>query len=241
MSDARLRTLERRWHEAGTVEAEAAYRVAQLHAGRLPAELPGLELAAFLEHPAAFLAVHGTLPQRLRRIAALERIVRDYQDTEWRIARAAERQIHRTRGWPGQHPPWQLFTELRAFGQQACVRAGIVAIRRTLPPGIPAPPVLVALEAWADCPCRDHARAVSRSRKQASKVPVNTLDACRRLGRAVAEPPRWRIFSRAVLDSCHSVSPRGLSRGIRKALLPWAIGEHVLLRRADEPGVEAVT
>jgi hypothetical protein len=63
--------LERAWHAASTVEAEADYLQARVRAGLLLQTR--LELAAYLEHPAARLAVHGvTLPcvDSLERLAA---------------------------------------------------------------------------------------------------------------------------------------------------------------------------
>lgn len=51
MSDERLRELERRWKETGSVEDEAAYLVERVRVGNLEREM--LELAALCNHPAA--------------------------------------------------------------------------------------------------------------------------------------------------------------------------------------------
>jgi hypothetical protein len=51
MSDARLRELERRWRETGSVQDEAAYLIERKRGGTLSAET--LDLAAFLGHAAA--------------------------------------------------------------------------------------------------------------------------------------------------------------------------------------------
>jgi hypothetical protein len=51
MSDQRLRELERRWRETGSVEDEAAYLLERVRTGSLDREM--LELAAYCGHPAS--------------------------------------------------------------------------------------------------------------------------------------------------------------------------------------------
>lgn len=55
MSDERVRELERRWKETGTVEDESAYLLERLRIGDLPQEM--LNLAAYCGHPAALNAI----------------------------------------------------------------------------------------------------------------------------------------------------------------------------------------
>jgi hypothetical protein len=76
MSDARLRELERRWQESGSVEDEAALLAARTRAGQL--EPCALRLQAYLGHPAARRALgedpEPTLARPGRRLnKALER------------------------------------------------------------------------------------------------------------------------------------------------------------------------
>jgi hypothetical protein len=58
MSDQRLRDLERRWRETGTVEDEAAYLLERVRAGDLSRER--LEIAAYLGHEGAAMALAPT-------------------------------------------------------------------------------------------------------------------------------------------------------------------------------------
>ena len=51
MTDTRLRELERRWKESGSVEDEAAWLMERFRSGELPLSM--LEQAAYCEHPAA--------------------------------------------------------------------------------------------------------------------------------------------------------------------------------------------
>ncbi|MGE0708671.1 MAG: hypothetical protein AB7N76_12365 [Planctomycetota bacterium] len=61
MTDASLRELERRWIEGGDPEAEARYLSAALRAGEQ--ERPRLELASYLGHEPATLALGGGAPR----------------------------------------------------------------------------------------------------------------------------------------------------------------------------------
>lgn len=51
MSDQKLRDLERRWHETGSPDDEAAYLVERVRVGDLTQDL--LELAAYCGHEGA--------------------------------------------------------------------------------------------------------------------------------------------------------------------------------------------
>lgn len=62
MSDSKLRELERRWRESGSVEHEAAYLLERLRSGALERER--LELAAYLGDPASRRALGGEAPRR---------------------------------------------------------------------------------------------------------------------------------------------------------------------------------
>jgi hypothetical protein len=64
MSDAKLRDLERRWKETGTVEDEAAYLLERVRVGDLSRER--LELAAYCGHEAARRAVGPTAADAAR-------------------------------------------------------------------------------------------------------------------------------------------------------------------------------
>lgn len=58
MSDERLRELERRWKETGSAQDEAAYLLERVRMGDLAQK--GLELAAYLGHPAAKLSARDS-------------------------------------------------------------------------------------------------------------------------------------------------------------------------------------
>jgi hypothetical protein len=60
MSDQKLRDLERRWRETGTVEDEAAYLLERMRVGELSSEK--LELAAFCAHEGARRALGSDAP-----------------------------------------------------------------------------------------------------------------------------------------------------------------------------------
>jgi uncharacterized tellurite resistance protein B-like protein len=61
MADDRLRKLEHRWLESGTVEDETAYLVERLRAGHV--QRGALELAAYCHHEAARRALDGPEPE----------------------------------------------------------------------------------------------------------------------------------------------------------------------------------
>ncbi|MGE0710989.1 MAG: hypothetical protein AB7N76_28075 [Planctomycetota bacterium] len=60
MSDERLRELERRWQDSGTVEDEASYLLERARVGELSPER--LQLAAYCGHPAALHATGAQAP-----------------------------------------------------------------------------------------------------------------------------------------------------------------------------------
>ena len=243
MTDRRLQTLKRAWLETGTVEAEADYLLARVRAGDLRQDR--LELAEFLEHPAAYVAIHGVLPKALRRRAMFERIIRDYEDERWRIAAEARRRMDALGGgWIAKNHPTQLVCNLRPFGKQACVRAAIVATRRVVyspnggPVGVPL--VLDLVERWATWPApgaydASILRAVIRTTR-ASPFPIQV---CAALGRAAVGRKDWKTETRKVVGQCTaSAASAVLSKAIRRELIPWALGRAdpvaVRIRDRDE-------
>lgn len=93
MSDERLRELERKWKESGSVEDEAAYLVERLRVGGLSQE--ALDLTVFMNHPASRIAVGNpilTAPRGRSPLEWGEMVVNAGKETVIRVMIAAIRQ-----------------------------------------------------------------------------------------------------------------------------------------------------
>ena len=100
MSDERLRQLERRWKESGSVFDEAAYLKERVRVGDLKQE--GLSLAAYVGHPAALHAI-GSMPVTGCPVG--------------------------TKNCPWHHPVSGWVWGLRTWGEDVLIRAAVVIVR----------------------------------------------------------------------------------------------------------------
>ena len=159
MSDEHLRDLERRWRTSGDPQAEAAYLLARVRAGRL--ERSRLEVAAHLGHAAA--------------CAALDRLPPESEDDDAPDPDGAGDERPPVGFTAGDMDLLNWVLALREWDPLAPVRAGVAAARAVLDrferehPGEAEPrEALDAAEACLRCPCPEHANAAFLASRSAN-------------------------------------------------------------------------
>jgi hypothetical protein len=142
MTDARLRDMERRWRESGSATGEAGYLTERTRAALLRPDM--LALAAFLGHAAARLALPDDAPPEMGVVEPWNRWLLEWSERLRRLpawdtalyARAALAAFEASPEFNDQRREW-----------------------RRQHPADPRPEEAIAsLEAFALCPCVEHAR-----------------------------------------------------------------------------------
>ena len=222
MSDGRLRDLERRFRSTGTTVDEAAWLAERVRVGELPAGR--VELAALLGSEAA-RTILGAGPPPKPWKAWLERAVRTT--------------------WPPNHAWAALPT-----GWEVAVRATVALARAIDAPRVEtrmgwvpererdqATQALEAAEAWAACPCREHAIAAhevlhpglvdARNHVQAVQIYAGAAKVASTQGGCDVHPGCDRVVRNMLATCTKAAKLVGAARTrpvVEAEVLPWALG-----------------
>ena len=228
VSDERLRELERRWKETGSVEDEAAFLLERVRVGELTQER--LELAAYCGHPASQAAVGEA---GLRRQAAALRDVQPWlkQDasqffgmctgpveTEWKRRLADAEWIY----------------GLGLWGKAVAVRASLL-ITAQLPLAAPAAREAVrAAEAWLESPDSSSTDLAQRQSETAMLESSRCGESQTELlcahyaALAAAKEEVERVVAAAnrcaYLAATRALSPERVTKAIKDGLVNWSLG-----------------
>jgi len=258
MSDERLRELERRWRESGAVADEAAWLAERVRVGEPSRER--VELAAYLEHPAARVIEGDALTA-----VAVAELQAEVVSLRPRVPPDD----------PGSfaEPFKEWAVSLLAWGPEACVRALLGPMHEYVPAWESAPILhdlvsprraMEALENWCLCPCPAHAevlRALDSGLEEAfdeaveyrgglpgTGVALVGYHACRIVfGEARSRPHLMRqasewAYGEFEIKACgQRFPPRApdwspLRTLVTAELLPWALGRHDPLRERRNKG-----
>lgn len=176
MSDTKLRDLERRWKETGSVQDEAAYLLERMRAGDLSRER--LDLAAYCGHEGARQAIGDASPPPL----------------VGGTPESSERSVYE---WAHG---------LARFGKEVLVRAALAGALRIrdawdntydrTPWRDQAASAYNAAQAWLNCPCSAHADNVRQVIAPASRLVLR---------RTTESPDPWLLFAAPAVDAARCV------------------------------------
>jgi len=232
MADDRLRLLERRWQESGSVEDEAALLGARVRAGELKRER--LEFAALLGHPAA-----GVASPTIAACPGLTELLTRLSELHWPAAA----------NWGRALPPsWAvcvraLISIANSLENDASRSRNTKGLAEQMGQDTDLPPPLWALEAaeeWVLCPCRKHSRRaadigvqyrssiVARTYPPRSRVPYLAAIAAGgpRNSGLTTVPSREEVLE-TCLEACDvaGLAESALYGAVTTELLPWCLGQ----------------
>jgi len=212
VTDSKLRELERRWKESGSVEDEAAYLLERVRVGDLEQEK--LELAAYFGHEAARRASSGKCPPNSSA---------EIPD-EWGAWLSAI---------PARECPVQ---QVRIRAALACAR-----LCTALYPAPASKLAVSSAEDWVLCPCPQHARSARELSERAlpvspEDIPFQALLPIHAAAWAAVHAARVASSSLGAtayaLDDCAEalemasfVTSQGeVLTAIRREITPWLLG-----------------